>query len=267
MLLLIAGLAAGALIAWRRLHPEARRIAAATLASLALLSGAVLFLYIVRARGGVWGGVRAYMCFAPLLLVFVVGALRGLRPPLRGALALAFAALLLLLDSRQLYRFLRYKSSDHEDQTRHAAYVAGHVAREHPRRILGRLFLYGLDHYPTEIIWSPPRDLPELRALKDALMFDYVVINDRSPLRLHLIRNPRYVRVNRDDRGAELLIFRRLDEPRRAGALGDLCRRRRLVLIRSAAAFASSILCTRAKRAHGSATCRASPSWEAAAGR
>ncbi len=42
-------------------------------------------------------------------------------------------------------------------------------------------------------------------------MFDYVVINDRSPLRLHLIKNPRYVRVNKEDKAAELLIFRRLD--------------------------------------------------------
>jgi hypothetical protein len=37
------------------------------------------------------------------------------------------------------------------------------------------------------------------------------VVNGASPLRLHLIRNPRYVRVNKADRGAELLIFRRLD--------------------------------------------------------
>jgi hypothetical protein len=211
VLLLLLGLAGGAVFALPRLLPETRRLALAMLVSLGLLSVAVLFLYVVRARGGVWGGVRAYMCFAPLLLVFVVGALRGLRPLPRGALALAFAALLLLLDSRQLYRFLRYKSSDHEDQTRHAGYVAGYVAREHPQRILGRLFLYGFLHYPTEIIWSPPRDYPELRALEARLMFDYVVINDRSPLRLHLIRNPRYVRVNKDDKGAELLIFRRLE--------------------------------------------------------
>jgi hypothetical protein len=183
-----------------RLPPATRRLAAATLVSLFALSLAVLFLYVVRARGGVWGGVRAYMCFAPLLLVFAVGALRGMRAPPRGALALAFAALLLLLDTRQLYRFLRYKSSDHEDQGRHARYVADYVAREHPRRILGRLFLYGFLHYPTEIIWSPPRDYPELRALEQKLIFDYVVINDRSPLRLHLIRNPRYVRVNKEDR-------------------------------------------------------------------
>jgi hypothetical protein len=210
VLLLLAGLAAAALPSLRL--PRLRRVAAGTFASLLALSLAVLLLYVVRQRGGVWGGVRAYMCLAPLLLVLLVGWTARLRAPARNALALALAGLLLLLDSRQLYAFLRYKSSDHEDQSRHARYVAGYVAREHPRRLLGRLFLYGLEHYPTEIIWSPPRDYPELRALEARLMFDYVVINDQSPLRLHLIRNPRYVRVNREDRGAELLIFRRLEQ-------------------------------------------------------
>lgn len=211
VLALIAGLVAGALVALPRLSRAARRVCLGTLAALAVLSVAVLFLYVVRARGGVWGGVRAYMCFEPLLLILALGGLARVAVWPRRATALLLATLFLALDERQLYAFLRYKGSDHEDQGRWARYVASYVAREHPRRILGRLFLYGLEHYPTEIIWSPPRDYPELRALEDKLMFDYVVINDRSPLRLHLIRNPRYVRVNKDDRAAELLIFRRLE--------------------------------------------------------
>ena len=40
---------------------------------------------------------------------------------------------------------------------------------------------------------------------------EYVVINDSSPLRLLLIRNPRYFRVNKENRHAELLIFWRLE--------------------------------------------------------
>lgn len=211
VLALIACLAVAALAASPRLGPAARRICMAALAALGLLSVAVLLFYVVRVRGGVWGGVRAYMCFQPLLLIFAVAGLSRARPAPRRGLALLLASLFLALDARQLYAFLRYKSQNHEDQTRYARYVASYVARESPRRILGRIFLYGLEHYPTEIIWSAPRDYPELRALEDKLMFDYVVINDRSPLRLHLIRNPRYVRVNKEDRGAELLIFRRLD--------------------------------------------------------
>jgi hypothetical protein len=182
----------------------------ATLVSLALLSVAVLFLYVVRARGGVWGGVRAYMCFAPLLLVFTVAA-SARRPAAVRAAALAAALGFLALDARQLYAFLRYKGSDHEDQSRWARSVEPYFARDPPRRVLGRLFLYGYLHYPTEIIWSPPRDYRELRALEEKVSFDYAVINDASPLRLFLIQNPRYVRVNRDDRDAELLIFRRLE--------------------------------------------------------
>lgn len=211
VLALFLALAVSAAVSLPRLPAAARRLCLAALVSLLLLSGAVLFLYVVRERGGVWGGVRAYMPLAPLLLLFGVGGLARLARARRQAAAGLVAALLLVVDERQLYRFLRYKSSDHEDQSRYAAYVAGYVAREHPQRILGRLFLYGLEHYPTEIIWSPPRDQLELRALEDKLMFDYVVINDRSPLRLHLIRNARYVRVNGEDRGAELLIFRRLE--------------------------------------------------------
>lgn len=210
VLLLTLLLALGTALAARAPASALRRAARATLVTLALLSAAVLALYVVRERGGVWGGVRAYMTFAPLLLIFVVSLLFRSRPPARELLSLALAGLLLALDARQLYAFLRYKSSDHEDQGRYSRYVASYVARESPRRILGRLFLYGLEHYPAEIIWSPPRDYRELRALEDALRFDYVVINDRSPLRLFLIRNPRYVRVNKDDRAAELLIWRRL---------------------------------------------------------
>lgn len=209
VLALFLGLIGAAAWTARRLEAPARRLCLAALLALLLLSVAVLFLYVVRARGGVWGGVRAYMCFAPLLLVFTVAA-SARRPAALRAAALAVAIGFLALDARQLYAFLRYKGSDHEDQSRWERSVAAAVARDPPRRILGRLFLYGYLHYPTEIVWSPPRDHRELRALEDKLGFDYVVINDASPLRLHLIQNPRYVRVNRDDRDAELLIFRRL---------------------------------------------------------
>ncbi len=210
VLALFLALAIAAALSARRLPGPPRRLCLATLAALLLLSVAVLFLYVVRARGGVWGGVRAYMCFAPLLVVFVVMA-SPRRPATPRVAALVAAAGLLALDARQLYAFMRYKGSDHEDQSRWERYVASFAARDRPRRILGRLFLYGYAHYPTEVIWSPPRDYRELRALEDKLMFDYVAINAASPLRLHLIQNPRYVRVNRDDRDAELLLFRRLE--------------------------------------------------------
>jgi hypothetical protein len=79
-----------------------------------------------------------------------------------------------------------------------------------PTRIAGRLFLYGLSHYPVEVVWSLPNDYRELRALEAKIAYDFLVVHERSPLRLFLIRNPRYLRINKDDRDAELLIFRRL---------------------------------------------------------
>lgn len=212
VLLLMLGLAVAAAAALPSLRHDARRLCLATLLSGLVLSALVLTLYVVRERGGVWGGVRAYMCLAPPLLICATPLLFRVRPALaRGLTLSALLAALLALDARQLYAFLRYKGADHEDQSRYAAYVASHVGRTAPRRIVGRLFLYGFEHYPTEIVWSPPRDFRELTALEKAVGYEYIVINDRSPLRLFLIRNPRYVRVNRDDRDAELLIFRRLE--------------------------------------------------------
>jgi hypothetical protein len=206
----LVGLTAGA--AHRLLPKGARPLLLATAVSLALLSLAVLCLYVVRVRGGVWGGVRAYMCFMPLLVVFATPLLfrvRGLR--WRLATAAGVVAAMLWLADWQLYAFMRYKGSDHEDQERHERYVASYVERFAPRRLVGRLFLYGLRHYPTEIVWSLPRDYAELRALEEKVPFEFIVIPERSPLRLFFVRNPRYLRVNKEDRGAELLIWRRLD--------------------------------------------------------
>lgn len=211
VLALLLGLSLVSLVSASGPSDELRRFARAALASLGLLSVAVLLLYVVRERGGVWGGVRVYMMLAPPLLVCASAPLLRAPPRPRAVSLLAAAALLLVLDARQLHFFLRYKSSNFEDQSRYARYVEGYVARGAPRRIVGRLFLYGLDDYPTEIVWQYPRDYAEFRALEKLLPFDYLVLNGANPLRLFVIRNPSYVRVNRDDRASELLIFQRLE--------------------------------------------------------
>ena len=84
-----------------------------------VLSAAVLVLYVVRARGGVWGGVRVYMAWAPLLLVFSVPLLLRSRWRILGwLLAAAVAAGFLAMDLRQIRFFNRYKRTDLEDQRR-----------------------------------------------------------------------------------------------------------------------------------------------------
>jgi hypothetical protein len=192
--------------------PEAgRRFAWATLASLALLSVAVVVLYVVRARGGVWGGVRVYMAWAPLLLVYAVPLL--LRPPWRiatwllaGVVALGFAA----MDRRQVHFFNRYKRSDLEDQRRNELYISSYIDRYRPQRIVSRSFTYGLSHWPVEVVWSLPTDYDELTGLERAVGYEFLILHEKHPIRLYLVQNPRYLRINKGHKGAEFLIFRRL---------------------------------------------------------
>ena len=211
VLLAIAVLAAAAALGTRYLPPEGRRMAGATLISLAALTAAVLTLYVVRERGGVWGGVRAYMAWTPLLLAFATPLFfvpRRLAATL--ALVALAAAAALWLDTWQVRFFNRYKETDLEDQARNAAYLSSYIDAAHPRRVVSRSFLYGLSHYPVEVIWSLPRDGRELAALNAAVPYEFLSIHEKSPLRFVLMGNPRYVRVNKEDRGAEFLIWRRL---------------------------------------------------------
>jgi hypothetical protein len=192
-------------------NPATRRMALGVLAGLGLLTFAVLTLYVVRERGGVWGGVRVYMPWAPVLLVLAVPAL--FRPgngraalPLALTLALAFSS----LDLWQIDFFNRYKASDLEDQERQANYIARYVDHLRPHRVAARTFTYSLTHYPVETIWSLPRTNRELWALEQAVPFDILAFHEKNPLRFVLMNNPRYVRLNKDDRGAEFLVWRRL---------------------------------------------------------
>jgi hypothetical protein len=125
-------------------------------------------------------------------------------------LCAAVAAASLWLDDWQIRFFNRYKGTDLEDQARNAAYLSRYLDRYQPHRIASRSFVYGLTHYPVEVIWSLPRDGNELAALNQAISYDFLALHEKSDLRRYLIDNPRFVRINRDDRGAEFLIWRRL---------------------------------------------------------
>jgi len=212
VLLAIVVLGLVAALSGRRLDDEGRRLARATFLSLAALTVAVLALYVVRERGGVWGGVRAYMAWMPLLLVLATPLLFAPRRslPLMLGVGAAVVAAFLWLDAWQVRFFNRYKGTNLEDQARNAAYLARYLDPFHPRRIVSRSFLYGLSHYPVEVVWSLPRDGSELAALNQAIPYEFLAIHEKSDLRPALIGNPRYLRVNKDDRGAEFLIWRRL---------------------------------------------------------
>jgi hypothetical protein len=207
-LLLLALLAA---LGSRRLSGPARSFANGTLASLGLLTIAVFVLYVVRQRGGVWGGVRAYMTFAPLMLILSVPLFSFRRAIVAALSAGALATGLVALDLWQVRFFNRYKGSDLEDQIRNDEYVSRWIDAYRPRRIVSRRsFRYGYTHYPVDVVWQPPDDGRELAALNQALSYEFLVIHERSVLRHVLMRNPRYLRLNKEDRGAEFLIWRRL---------------------------------------------------------
>ena len=210
VLVFLLGLALASALAWPALTANARRWAMGTWVSLGLLTVAVFVLYVVRERGGVWGGVRAYMTWAPLLLLFVSARAAAMRRQAGWAVLAAGLVLAVALDRWQIYWFGRYKGSDYEDQDRNARYLESHIRPAAPRRIVSRSFLYGYRHYPTEVVWGLPQDLAELRKLEDAIDYEYLAFHEKHPIRLHLIQNPRYKRVNKDDRGAEFLIWRRM---------------------------------------------------------
>ncbi len=210
MLLFLAALMAAAIAGHPRDLPGVRSFARGAFVSIGLLTVAVLALYVVRERGGVWGGVRAYMCWAPVLLVLATPMLARRRAWKAAVAAGALAAAFLWLDLWQVRFFNRYKGTDLEDQERNAAYLSRWIDDANPHRIVSRSFLYGLTHYPVEVVWSLPRDGPELLALNQAIGYEFLVIHEKSALRPVLVGNPRFLRVNKDDRGAEFLVWRRL---------------------------------------------------------
>jgi hypothetical protein len=149
------------------------------------------------------------MPWAPVLLVLAIpprAVPRGRAVALAAMLALGFCG----LDRWQVRFFNRYKATNLEDQQRNADYLGRYIDRYAPHRIVSRSFVYGLTHYPVEVVWSLPRDGNELAALNAAVGYEFLAIHEKSPLRFVLMDNPRFARVNKDDRGAEFLVWRRL---------------------------------------------------------
>ncbi|MCU0242409.1 MAG: hypothetical protein MUF51_08300, partial [Vicinamibacteria bacterium] len=211
-LLFFAILALAGALVMPRLAANERTIARAIYYSSGLIVMAMFAAYVVRAKGGVWGGVRALMPWSVLWLILTaVGLVKLVQR--KWALVIVVAVLVfgfVVMDRLQVYHFYRLKYADREDQARCESYMERYLGRGQPRRILARNFLFGLHNYPVETIWSLPRDYEEMRALEQAIGFDYVILQERSPIRLHFVQNPRYIRINKEDKGAEFLIWRRL---------------------------------------------------------
>jgi hypothetical protein len=210
VLIFLLALAVIGLGACRRIQGKERGFLVATVISTALLLAAMIAIYVVRERGGVWGGVRALMPMAPLLVI----GLCGLRPN-RTALGLLVTSLVsasLFLDSWQIQAFNRYKGTNLEDQDRAATFIETRTKRFAPRRVVGgRYFQYGYRNFPVEVVWSGVDTMANLNRLYAKMPFDFVVIHRRSVMRFDLRKDERYEWVNAEEgQAAEYQIYRRV---------------------------------------------------------
>jgi hypothetical protein len=210
VLLFLLGLALFGLAASFRLESPERDFLRATLTSTALLFTAMVVVYVVRERGGVWGGVRALMPMAPLLVIGLCGLRPGRAPAV--ALGAALVSASLFLDSRQIASFNRYKATNLEDQQRAATFIETRTRRFAPRRVVGgRYFEYGFRNFPVEVVWSGADTMERLDRLYPKAPFDLVVIHRSSPLRFDLRKDARYEWVNDSEgQAAEYQIYRRV---------------------------------------------------------
>ncbi len=210
VLLFLLGVGLLALLASFRLEARVRSFVRATLLSTVLLFAAMVVIYVVRERGGVWGGVRALMPMAPLLLIGLCGIRTGRVQT--GVLLAALISTSLFLDSWQIAFFNRYKGTNLEDQDRAATFIEERTRRFAPRRVVGgRYFQYGFRNFPVEVVWSGAHDMGSLNRLYAKFPFDFVVIHRRSSMRFDLRKDLRYEWLNAEEgQAAEYQIYRRV---------------------------------------------------------
>lgn len=211
VLLFILGLGLLTLLASLKTDRRMANFIRASMVSTALLFTAMVVVYVVRERGGVWGGVRALMPFAPLFVIGLCSLKVG-----RMASGLLLAALIsgsLFLDSWHIAFFNRYKGSNLEDQRRAATFIEERTRRFAPRRVVGgRYFEYGFRNYPVEVVWSGANDMRSLNRLYVKFPFDFVVIHRSSMMRFDLRNDSRYEWVNAaEGQPAEYQIYRRVE--------------------------------------------------------
>lgn len=210
VLLFLILLALAALAASLAMERPNRPFALSVLLSTALLFAAMVVVYVVRERGGVWGGVRAFMPMAPLFVVVLCGLKVGRIPA--GLLATTLVTASLFLNSWQISFFNRYKGSNLEDQDRAATFIETRTKRFAPRRVVGgRYFQYAYRNFPVEVVWSGADTMANLNQLYLKAPFDFVVIHRRSNTRFDLRKDSRYEWLNASEgQAAEYQIYRRV---------------------------------------------------------
>ena len=200
-------MALGAAVARRGARPGRLMLGGLWLGLGAML--AVLFgVYVV----GQWSGFRYLMFLMPALLPSIVVPLDGTGRVLRrAALPALLAAASLALDARTLTLLNAYKASRQKRQEGIAAYVERYVdTRGLTRVALTNGWLFGLRHYPLEVISSVPDGGGDLRMLERAVWFDYLVLPGDTPLAGEMEGRQKYRRSNGEDPDPPLRVYKRL---------------------------------------------------------
>jgi hypothetical protein len=202
--LMVLGASAG----WRGSGPLARRMLAGLWVGLALMVAVLFGVYVIAQ----WSGFRYLMFLMPALLPSLVVPLGGSGPIFRrAALPALLLAASLVLDARTLALLNAYKASRQKRQEGIAAYVERYVDTRRLTRVgLTNGWLFGLRHYPAEVISSVPDGGGELRLLERAVWFDYLVLPGDTPLAGEMAGRLKYRRVNGEDPEPPLLVYRRL---------------------------------------------------------
>jgi len=195
------------LLGFGTLEARSRRFLVALCASwLAIV--ALLFCVLVVGR---FSGFRYLLVMMPGFVPVAVAALWRRRAWL--ALPALLAGLLAVcLGTRAIFQ--DYKASRQRRQERLTEYVDRSISRgSQPARrvVLTSGWLFGWQRYPTEVISSlPPGGGGQLRALEQAVSFEYLVLPGESPLREELDGRARYRRLNAGETDPPLLVYERL---------------------------------------------------------
>jgi len=193
-----------ALLRWRSRSAAQRRFLAAAAGGFLALAAATATLFAVPP----WSGLRYWMLFPPLFLPLLTDGMAGTAGRSAFALALAAGA---LLDVAVLKTFNAYKASRQARQQDLTDYVDRHVGGAPLTRVvLENGWLFGLRHYPVEVLSTPPPDFEGLFLLQRDLWFDYVAAAPHGALAGGLARSGRYERINGGEMDPPLVLYRRL---------------------------------------------------------
>lgn len=193
-----------ALLRWRSRTAAQRRFLAAAAGGFLALAAATAVLFSVPP----WSGLRYWMLFPPLFLPLLTDGVAARAGRWGLGLALAVGG---LLDVACLQTFNAYKASRQARQQDLTDYVERYLGPGRLSRVvLENGWLFGLRHYPVEVLSTPPADFDALRFLQKDLWFDFVAARPHSGLAGGLEMSRRYELVNGEDPERPIVIYRRL---------------------------------------------------------